>query len=76
MFKRIQATKEAREAHKDVGNYLNKQRTLVFASRGIVHRDRHLLTDIRDLLPHSRKDSKFDGKSTFFIYYIIFLLYF
>lgn len=63
MLKRAQAAKEAREEHKDVGKYLNYQRTLVFSTRGINHRDRHLMTDLRDLLPHSRKDSKFDMKS-------------
>ncbi len=42
--------------------FINKQRTLIIASRGISHRDRHLLADLRDLMPHSKKDSKFDGK--------------
>jgi ribosome biogenesis protein BRX1 len=42
--------------------FVNKQRTLIIASRGISHRDRHLLADLRDLMPHSKKDSKFDGK--------------
>ena len=56
--KKIQRQEEAR----DVGRYINKQRTLVLSSRGITHRDRHLLEDIRDLLPHSKKDVKFDAK--------------
>lgn len=43
--------------------YVNKQRTLVFSGRGISHRDRHLIQDIRDLLPHSKKDNKLDSKS-------------
>jgi ribosome biogenesis protein BRX1 len=34
----------------------------VFSSRGLVHRDRHLMTDLRDLLPHSRKENKLDTK--------------
>eukprot|EP01095_Lingulamoeba_sp_RSL-Kostka_P004289 TRINITY_DN1538_c2_g2_i1.p1 TRINITY_DN1538_c2_g2~~TRINITY_DN1538_c2_g2_i1.p1 ORF type:complete len:294 (+),score=66.80 TRINITY_DN1538_c2_g2_i1:70-951(+) len=42
--------------------YLNKQRTLVFCSRGITSRYRHLMQDIRMLLPHSKKDSKLDQK--------------
>lgn len=43
--------------------YVNKQRTLVFSGRGISHRDRHLIQDLRDLMPHSKKDNKFDSKS-------------
>ena len=42
--------------------YINKQRSLIIASRGISHRDRHLMADLRDLLPHSKKDAKFDAK--------------
>lgn len=47
---------------RDVSKYINKQRTLVLSSRGITHRDRHLLSDLRDLLPHSKKDVKYDAK--------------
>lgn len=56
--KKIQKQEEAR----DVARYINKQRTLVLSSRGITHRDRHLLADLRDLLPHAKKDVKFDAK--------------
>jgi len=42
--------------------YINKQRTLVLSSRGITHRYRHLMNDIIDLLPHSKKDNKLDTK--------------
>ncbi len=74
MFKRVKATKESRTAQKDVGNYINKQRTLIFSTRGIVHRDRHLMTDLRDLLPHSRKDAKFDAKGMFATCYFFLVL--
>jgi len=46
----------------NLNRYTNKQRTLVFCSRGVSHRDRHLLQDLRDMLPHSKKDVKFDAK--------------
>lgn len=42
--------------------YINKQRTLVFTSRGITDRSRHLMNDLRDLLPHSKKEPKLDEK--------------
>lgn len=32
---------------------------MILGSRGIGHRDRHLMDDIRTLLPHSKPDSKF-----------------
>jgi ribosome biogenesis protein BRX1 len=41
----------------------NKQRVLLISSRGITYRFRHLLNDIHDLLPHSKKDSKLDVKT-------------
>jgi ribosome biogenesis protein BRX1 len=65
IVKRLKGNKQARKEHMDVGNYKNKQRTLVFSSRGIVHRDRHLIADLRDLLPHARKDTKLDTKDDF-----------
>lgn len=43
-------------------SYVNKQRVLVFASRGISTRNRHFLDDIRKMLPHHKKDVKLDAK--------------
>jgi len=42
--------------------YINKQRTLIFASRGINQRMRHFMNDLRVLIPHSKSESKFDNK--------------
>ncbi|CAI4211625.1 unnamed protein product [Parascedosporium putredinis] len=41
----------------------NKQRVLILSSRGVTYRHRHLLNDLASMLPHGRKDSKFDSKS-------------
>ncbi|KAI8139221.1 Brix domain-containing protein [Fennellomyces sp. T-0311] len=46
---------------------INKQRVMLLASRGIVFRYRHLLTDLEGLLPHSKKDSKLDTKDNLVI---------
>jgi ribosome biogenesis protein BRX1 len=43
------------------GRYRNKQRCLVVCSRGVTARYRHLLEDIRTLLPHHKKESKLDA---------------
>lgn len=42
------------------GKYRNKQRCLVLCLRGATARYRHLLEDIRTLLPHYKKESKLD----------------
>ena len=42
------------------GKYRNKQRCLVLCSRGVTARYRHLLEDIRTLLPHHKKDAKLE----------------
>lgn len=42
--------------------YTNKQRVLVIASRGITARFRHLLEDLKKLIPHHKKDNKLDSK--------------
>ncbi|KAI0483987.1 Brix-domain-containing protein [Xylariaceae sp. FL0804] len=44
----------------------NKQRVLLLSSRGVTYRHRHLLMDLAALLPHGRKDAKFDSKNHLF----------
>eukprot|EP00605_Chrysophyceae_sp_TOSAG23-4_P001697 GSChrysophyteH1.ASY1.ANO1.1866.1 assembled CDS len=44
------------------GIYRNKQRVLVITSRGITARYRHLLEDLKKLIPHHKKDNKLDTK--------------
>ncbi|KAI9714815.1 MAG: Ribosome biogenesis protein brx1 [Bogoriella megaspora] len=40
-----------------------KQKVLILSSRGVTHRQRHLINDLHSLLPHSRKESKLDTKT-------------
>jgi ribosome biogenesis protein BRX1 len=42
------------------GKYRNKQRCLISCSRGVTARFRHLLEDLRTLVPHHKKESKLD----------------
>jgi ribosome biogenesis protein BRX1 len=42
--------------------YNNKQRILVISSRGINARYRHLMEDMKRLIPHHKKDNKLDTK--------------
>lgn len=46
------------------GRYRNKQRCLVLCSRGVTARYRHLLEDLRTLIPHHRRESKLDPGDT------------
>lgn len=40
--------------------WTNKQRVLVFGARGISYRDRHLMKDLKMLMPHHRTESKME----------------
>ncbi|XP_063989131.1 ribosome biogenesis protein BRX1 homolog [Diachasmimorpha longicaudata] len=40
--------------------WTNLQRVLVLASRGINHRDRHLMEDLKSLMPHHRTEAKME----------------
>jgi ribosome biogenesis protein BRX1 len=40
----------------------NRQRVLLLSSRGILHRHRHFMKDLEILLPHCKKEAKFDTK--------------
>jgi ribosome biogenesis protein BRX1 len=60
---------EEQESHKEYpapgamvsdGKYRNKQRCLILCSRGVTARYRHLLEDLRILIPHHKKESKLD----------------
>ena len=44
------------------GKWTNKQRVLVMSSRGLKTRERHIMEDIRNLLPHCKSEPKFDMK--------------
>lgn len=41
-----------------------KTKCLVLCSRGVNHQDRHLMLDLRQVIPHSKKDCKFDKKDS------------
>ncbi|XP_023228719.1 ribosome biogenesis protein BRX1 homolog isoform X2 [Centruroides sculpturatus] len=46
------------------GKWTNKQRVLIFSSRGITYRDRHLMQNLRTLLPHSKSECKMEKKDS------------
>ncbi|KAM9840895.1 ribosome biogenesis protein BRX1 homolog [Aulostomus maculatus] len=50
-----------------MGKWTNKERVLIFSSRGINFRTRHLMQDLRTILPHSKADTKMDRKDKLFV---------
>ena len=55
----LRAFKDAEPASKE---WKNRQRTLVVSSRGIAGRMRHLVMDLCDLVPNTKKESKVNRK--------------
>ncbi|XP_041091948.1 ribosome biogenesis protein BRX1 homolog [Polyodon spathula] len=49
------------------GKWKNKERVLVFSSRGINFRTRHLMQDLRTMMPHTKADTKMDRKDKLFV---------
>ncbi|XP_067279078.1 ribosome biogenesis protein BRX1 homolog [Pseudorasbora parva] len=49
------------------GKWTNKERVLVFSSRGISFRTRHLMQDLKTMMPHSKADTKMDRKDKLFV---------
>uniref|UniRef100_A0A8C7IPW9 Ribosome biogenesis protein BRX1 homolog n=1 Tax=Oncorhynchus kisutch TaxID=8019 RepID=A0A8C7IPW9_ONCKI len=50
-----------------MGKWRNKERVLVFSSRGINFRTRHLMQDLRTMMPHTKADTKMDRKDKLFV---------
>lgn len=47
--------------------WLNRERVLVFGTRGISYQHRHLMKDVIKLLPHSKPASKMERKENLFV---------
>ncbi|XP_047425211.1 ribosome biogenesis protein BRX1 homolog isoform X2 [Mugil cephalus] len=50
-----------------LGKWTNKERVLIFSSRGVNFRTRHLMNDLRTIMPHSKADTKMDRKDKLFV---------
>ena len=42
--------------------WINKQRVLLISSRGVSYLARHIMANLKTLMPHTKTDSKFDRK--------------
>ncbi|XP_062601989.1 ribosome biogenesis protein BRX1 homolog [Saccostrea cucullata] len=63
----LKSTISSEETPKTQTKWTNKERVLVFSSRGISYRGRHLMNDLRTLMPHSKAESKMDRKDQLFV---------
>lgn len=50
-------------APQTAGHDAKRQRVLVLSSRGVIHRCRHLMSDLLALMPHAKKEAKLDCKA-------------
>ncbi|KAK7203431.1 Brix domain-containing protein [Myxozyma melibiosi] len=73
LYKALSGTKRRRGEGEENGTSAftevvkNRQRVLLLSSRGVTYRQRHLINDLAVMLPHAKKDSKFDSKSKLFL---------
>ncbi|EGV65103.1 Ribosome biogenesis protein brx1 [Yamadazyma tenuis] len=66
IYKALQSKSSREMADKEKTKHINRQRLLVISSRGITYRHRHLIQDLLQLLPHARKEPKFDSKKNLY----------
>uniref|UniRef100_T1JIK2 Ribosome biogenesis protein BRX1 homolog n=1 Tax=Strigamia maritima TaxID=126957 RepID=T1JIK2_STRMM len=60
----VESTRKSDDPPPKKVRWINRQRVLVFAARGITYRARHLMNNIRTLLPHSKSDTKMEKKDS------------
>ncbi|EJT79220.1 ribosome biogenesis protein BRX1 [Gaeumannomyces tritici R3-111a-1] len=63
VYKSLSKGASDKDGAASTGPRKNKQRVLILSSRGVTFRHRHLLNDLASMLPHGKKDVKFDSKS-------------
>jgi len=58
----VPLTRNSDDALAKKSKWINKTRVLIFSSRGISYRDRHLMKDLKLMMPHAKSDTKMDRK--------------
>lgn len=54
--------RESNEMEPSTSSWRNREKPLIMCARGITYRYRHLMTDLMQLIPHHKSDSKLDTK--------------
>lgn len=62
--KSLKTKKKPKVASEGIGanKWVNKQRLLLVSSRGVSYLARHIIQNLKTLMPHTRTDSKFNRK--------------
>ncbi|KAJ8920157.1 hypothetical protein NQ315_011818 [Exocentrus adspersus] len=60
----LPAVRNSDEPSQKKVKWQNKQRVLVLATRGINHRDRHLMEDLKKIMPHHKPEAKMERSKT------------
>lgn len=58
----LPSTRVSDEPPSKRGKWINRQRVLAFAARGTTQRDRHLLKDLKSVMPHSKDENKMERR--------------
>lgn len=66
IYKALQSKQSKDSSSVEKTKHINRQRLLVISSRGVTYRHRHLISDLTALLPHARKEPKFDSKKNLY----------
>ena len=63
VYKSLSKTDSKKKEAPSNGVKKNRQRVLILSSRGVTYRHRHLLSDLSMMIPHGRRESKWDSKN-------------
>ncbi|CAH1773735.1 unnamed protein product, partial [Owenia fusiformis] len=63
----LPASRSSDEPVEKKSRWINKERVLIFSSRGVSYQARHLMNDLKNLMPHSKGDTKMDRKDKLFV---------
>ncbi|KFH42251.1 Ribosome biogenesis protein-like protein [Hapsidospora chrysogenum ATCC 11550] len=63
VYKSLSKTDSKKKEAPSNGVKRNRQRVLILSSRGVTYRHRHLLSDLSMMIPHGRRESKWDSKN-------------
>ncbi|CAG9560336.1 unnamed protein product [Danaus chrysippus] len=63
----LPAVRSSDEPTPKQAKWINRQRVLVFAARSINHRHRHLMEDLKKLMPHHKTESKMERSKNLYV---------
>lgn len=65
IVQRLPATRQSNEIPEMKTSWINKQRVLIFSSRGISYLGRHVMKNLRSIMPHAKNEPKVELRRNF-----------